>query len=277
MTVCFAAKAVAHIGLMKITTWNINGVIARLEAAVAYLKQESPDVVCLQEIKSVDEGFPVEAFQDLGYNVATHGQKGFNGVALLSKKAMEDVSRGLPGDDSDPQARWIEALVPHHRHMIRVASLYLPNGNPIGTEKFSYKLNWMARLKRHAVKLIAEETPLVLAGDFNVIPEPIDAKRPEAWTQDALFQPESRRAFRALLNLGLTDAIRACHPEPGIYTFWDYQAGAFHKDDGIRIDHVLLSASAAGMLASSGIDRFTRATEKPSDHVPVWVELDHGR
>jgi exodeoxyribonuclease-3 len=262
---------------MKITTWNINGVKARLETAVAYLKQESPDVVCLQEIKSVDEGFPSEVFQDLGYNVATHGQKGFNGVAILSKKPLEDVSRGLPGDDTDPQARWIEALVPHHRHMIRVVSLYLPNGNPIGTEKFSYKLSWMARLKRHAIKLIAEETPLVLAGDFNVIPEPVDAKRPEAWTQDALFQPESRRAFRALLNLGLTDAVRACHPEPGIYTFWDYQAGAFQKDDGIRIDHVLLSATAAGMLATSGIDRFTRATEKPSDHVPVWVELDQGR
>ena len=261
---------------MKITTWNINGVKARLETAVAYLRQESPDVICLQEIKSVDEGFPAEAFQDLGYNVATHGQKGFNGVAILSKVPLEDVKRGLPGDDTDPQSRWIEALVPFEQRMIRVACLYLPNGNPIGTEKFAYKLSWMARLKRHAAELLTDETPLVLLGDFNVIPESVDAKRPEAWTQDALFQPESRRAYRSLLNLGLTDATRSCHPGPGVYTFWDYQAGAFQKDDGIRIDHVLLSANAAGMLTSSGIDRFTRATDKPSDHVPVWVELGGG-
>ncbi len=258
---------------MKITTWNINGVKARLEAAVAYLKQESPDVICLQEIKSVDEGFPRAAFEDLGYNVETHGQKGFNGVAILSKARLEDVTRGLPGDDSDPQARWIEALVPCGARMIRVCCLYLPNGNPLGTEKFTYKLAWMARLKSHSEHLLADETPLVLAGDFNVIPEPADAKRPEAWTGDALFQPESRSAYRTLVNLGLTDAVRACHPGPGVYTFWDYQAGAFQKDDGIRIDHLLLSAEAADMLTASGIDKFTRATEKPSDHVPVWVEL----
>jgi exodeoxyribonuclease III len=258
---------------MKITTWNINGVKARLETAVAYLKQEAPDVVCLQEIKSVDEGFPREAFQDLGYNVETHGQKGFNGVALLSKVPLEDVTRGLPGDDGDPQSRWIEALVPFEKRMIRVACLYLPNGNPLGTEKFAYKLAWMQRLQHHTQALLADETPLVLAGDFNVIPEPVDAKRPDAWTQDALFQPESRRAYRSLLNLGLTDAVRACHPGPGIYTFWDYQAGAFQKDDGIRIDHMLLSGSAANLLKSSGVDKFTRATEKPSDHVPVWIEL----
>jgi exodeoxyribonuclease III len=261
---------------MKIATWNINGVKARLESAVSYLKQEAPDVVCLQEIKSVDEGFPRGVFQDLGYNVETHGQKGFNGVALLSKPPLEDVTRGLPGDDGDPQARWIEALVPFERQMLRVASLYLPNGNPIGTEKFAYKLAWMARMKRHAARLLADETPLVLAGDFNVIPEPYDAKRPEAWVQDALFQPESRRAFRALLHLGLTDAIRACHPEPGLYTFWDYQAGAFQRNDGIRIDHLLLSGNAAALLKSSGIDKFTRAAEKPSDHVPVWIELSRG-
>ncbi|MEQ1651786.1 MAG: exodeoxyribonuclease III [Hyphomicrobium sp.] len=258
---------------MKITTWNINGVKARLETAVAYLKQEAPDVVCLQEIKSVDEGFPREAFQDLGYNVETHGQKGFNGVALLSKVPLEDVTRGLPGDDSDPQSRWIEALVPFEKQMIRIVSIYLPNGNPLGTEKFSYKLAWMQRLQQHTQALLADETPLVLAGDFNVIPEPVDAKRPDAWVNDALFQPESRRAFRALKNLGLTDAVRACHPEPGIYTFWDYQAGAFQKDDGIRIDHLLLSANAATLLKSSGVDKFTRAAEKPSDHVPVWIEL----
>jgi exodeoxyribonuclease-3 len=262
---------------MKITTWNINGVKARLETALAYLKQEAPDVVCLQEIKSVDEGFPREAFQDLGYNVETHGQKGFNGVAILSRLPLEDVTRGLPGDDGDPQARWIEALVPFERQMLRVVSLYLPNGNPLGTDKFAYKLAWMARLRRHAVQLLADETPLVLAGDYNVIPDPQDAKRPEAWVNDALFQPESRRAFRSILNLGLTDAIRACHPEPGLYTFWDYQAGAFQKNDGIRIDHLLLSGNAAALLKSSGIDKFTRAAEKPSDHVPVWIELSSDR
>jgi exodeoxyribonuclease III len=264
-------------GAMKITTWNINGVKARLDTAVAYLKQESPDVICLQEIKSVDEGFPAEAFQDLGYNVYTHGQKGFNGVALLSKMPLEDVKRGLPGDDTDPQSRWIEALAPFEDRMIRIVSLYLPNGNPIGTEKFSYKLAWMARLKRHAEALLADETPLVLAGDFNVIPDPIDAKRPEAWTQDALFQPESRSAYRSLVNLGLTDAIRTCHPGAGVYTFWDYQAGAFPKDDGIRIDHLLLSGSVTDLVTSSGIDRYTRAAEKPSDHVPVWIELSGTR
>ena len=259
---------------MKITTWNINGVKARLETAVAYLKHASPDVVCLQEIKSVDEGFPRGAFEDLGYNVATHGQKGFNGVAILSKTPLDDVTRGLPGDDSDPQSRWIEALVPAGKSAVRVVSLYLPNGNPIGTEKFSYKLAWMKRLEARAKELLADETPLVLAGDYNVIPEPADAKRPDAWTGDALFQPESRRASRALVNLGLTDATRAAHPGPGVYTFWDYQAGAFQKDDGIRIDHLLLSPQAADLMQASGVDREPRATEKPSDHVPVWVELD---
>ncbi len=260
---------------MKITTWNINGVKARLESALQYLKQESPDVICFQEIKSVDEGFPREAFEELGYNVETHGQKGFNGVAILSKSPLEDVARGLPGDETDPQSRWIEALVASPKgQMIRVASIYLPNGNPIGTEKFTYKLAWMERLKKHARQRLEEETPLVLAGDFNVIPEPQDAKRPEAWVNDALFQPESRRALRALLGLGFTDAIRSGHPEPGVYTFWDYQAGAFNKNDGIRIDHILLSSSAADMLAASGVDKFTRGWEKPSDHAPVWVELE---
>ncbi len=258
---------------MIITTWNINGVKARLESTLAYLRQHAPDVVCLQEIKTVDDGFPTAAFEDLGYNVATHGQKGFNGVAILSKHPLEDVTRGLPGDDQDLQSRWIEALVPLGTRMLRVACLYLPNGNPIGTEKFAYKLAWMKRITAHASRLLEDETPLVLAGDFNVIPEPVDAKRPEAWVNDALFQPESRAAWRTLLNLGFTDATRACHPGPGVYTFWDYQAGAFQKDDGIRIDHILLSSQAADLMTSSGIDRATRAAEKPSDHVPVWVKF----
>ena len=259
---------------MKITTWNINGVKARIEGAVQYLKEASPDVICFQEIKSIDEGFPRGAFEDLGYNVETHGQKGFNGVAILSKFKLEDITRGLPGDDSDEQARWIEATLAGEGGTARIASLYLPNGNPIGTEKFSYKLAWMRRLESHVRKLMKDEAALVLAGDYNVIPEPEDAKRPDAWTSDALFQPESRAAYRSLLNLGLTDAVRACHPEPGIYTFWDYQAGAFNKNDGIRIDHLLLSPQAADRLRSAGVDKHTRAHEKPSDHAPAWIDLD---
>ncbi len=259
---------------MKIATWNINGVKARLDGALTYLREKSPDVVCLQEIKCVDEGFPCGAFEDLGYSIATHGQKGFNGVAILSKARPEDVIRGLPGAGDDQQSRYIEATVATPRGAVRVASIYLPNGNPIGTDKFAYKLAWMARLDRHARKLLMGEEPLVLAGDFNVIPDPDDAKRPAAWTGDALFQPESRAGFRKLLGLGLTDAVRACHPEPGLYTFWDYQAGAWQKDDGIRIDHLLLSPEAADRLVAAGIDRFTRGWEKPSDHAPAWVELD---
>jgi exodeoxyribonuclease III len=258
---------------MKIVTWNINGVKARLETAVTWLRQESPDVVCFQEIKSVDEGFPRAAFEDLGYSVETHGQKGFNGVALLSKTPLEDVRRGLPGDDTDLHARYIEATVAAGARAVRIGCLYLPNGNPITEPKFAYKLAWMARLEAHARVLLAQEMPLVLAGDYNVIPMPADAKRPQAWVNDALFQPESRAAYRRLLNMGLTDALRACHPEPGIYSFWDYQAGAFQKDDGIRIDHLLLSPQAADLLVASGVHKEPRAMEKPSDHVPVWIEL----
>lgn len=258
---------------MKITTWNINGIRARIEGAVAYVREAKPDILCLQEIKTVDEGFPTEAFTDLGYTVATHGQKGFNGVALLSLHGLEDVVRGLPGDETDAQSRYIEATITSGTQSVRVASIYLPNGNPTGTEKFAYKLAWMARLEAHARELLATEMEVVLAGDYNVIPEPADAKRPEAWTGDALFQPESRGAFRALSNLGYLDAVRACHPGPGHYTFWDYQAGAWQKDDGIRIDHLMLSPQAADRLSAAGIDRFTRSWEKPSDHVPAWVTL----
>ena len=258
---------------MKIATWNINGVKARLDTVVAWLDQSKPDVACFQEIKSVDEGFPKGTFEDLGYFVATHGQKGFNGVAILSKRPIDEVRRGLPGDDTDEQARYIEADITGEHAMITVASLYLPNGNPIGTDKFAFKLAWMQRLEAHARQRLALEMPLVLAGDYNVIPEPKDAKNPDAWTGDALFQPESRTAWRTLAALGLTDATRACQPLDDVYTFWDYQAGAFQKNHGIRIDHMLLSPQAADRLTASGIDRDTRGWEKPSDHVPVWVEL----
>ena len=263
-------------GHMKIVTWNINGVKARLEGVAAYLREASPDVLCMQEIKNVDEGFPVSLFEDAGYQIETHGQKGFNGVAIASKFPLEDVARRLPGNDDDEQSRYIEATISRPSGAIRIASLYLPNGNPLGTEKFSYKLGWMDRLRAHAQALLEDEMPVVLAGDFNVIPEPADAKRPAAWTGDALFQPESRAAYRRLINLGYIDAVRACEPGPGVFTFWDYQAGSWNKDDGIRIDHLLLSPQAADRLSSAGVDRFTRGWDKPSDHAPAWIEVDMG-
>ncbi|MEZ5851403.1 MAG: exodeoxyribonuclease III [Hyphomicrobiaceae bacterium] len=259
---------------MKVATWNINGVKARIGNLIAWLQQAAPDVVCLQEIKSQTEAFPAAEIEALGYNVAVHGQKGFNGVALLSRTPIEDVRRGLPGEPDEAQSRYIEGVITTERGVLRVGGLYLPNGNPIGTDKFSYKLAWMERLEAHARTLLAYEEPFVLAGDYNVIPEPADARNPQAWVNDALFQPETRRNWRRLEALGLTDAIRACYPQPGIYTFWDYQAGAWQKDHGIRIDHLLLSPQAADRLRSAGIDKATRAWEKPSDHVPVWVDLD---
>jgi exodeoxyribonuclease III len=260
---------------MKIATWNINGVKARLEGGITWLKETSPDVACFQEIKSVTEAFPAEAFEELGYNVAVHGQKGFNGVAIVSKRPLDEVAvRGLPGDDADNHARYIEVVVPSAGGgIVRVGNLYLPNGNPVGTDKFAYKLAWMRRLQERARELLRLEEPFVLLGDYNVIPEPVDAKNPQAWIEDALFQPETRAAYRSLLNLGLVDAVRACHPDARVYTFWDYQAGAWQKDHGIRIDHILLSPQAADRLAAAGIDKFTRGWEKPSDHVPVWIEL----
>lgn len=258
---------------MKIATFNINGIKARAEALPAWLDAAAPDVVLLQEIKSQDADFPREVFEARGYFVETHGQKGFNGVAILSKLPLEDVCRGLPGDESDEQARWIEATVTG-RATVRVCGLYLPNGNPAPGPKFDYKLAWMARLRARAAALLADELPVVMAGDYNVIPEPEDAARPEAWVTDALFLPESRAAFRRTLYLGFTDAIRAQDPRPGQYTFWDYQAGAWQRNNGIRIDHLLLSPQAADLMRGAGIDKAARGGEKPSDHVPVWVELD---
>ncbi|MEP0320650.1 exodeoxyribonuclease III [Bauldia litoralis] len=259
---------------MRIATWNINGVRARIDGAVAWVRDAAPDVLCFQEIKSADEAFPREAFEDLGYNVETHGQKGFNGVAILSKLPIDEISRGLPGDDEDVQARFIEAVFSVKGGAIRVASLYLPNGNPIGSEKLAYKYAWMDRLEAYAKAHLAAEETFVMAGDYNVIPEPEDARHPENWRDDALFQPETRQRFRRLLNLGLTDAFRACTTEPGHYSFWDYQAGAWQRNNGIRIDHHLLSPPAADRLVSAMIDKRTRGWEKPSDHVPVVIELD---
>ncbi len=259
---------------MKIATWNINGVKARINVLETWLQEAQPDIACLQEIKSLNEGFPSQQLEDLGYNVAVHGQKGFNGVAILSKQPFDDVMRGLPGDDADEQARYLEAVISTNGGALRVASIYLPNGNPIETPKFPYKLAWMERLHGHARTLLAHEECLVLAGDYNVIAQPEDCKNPKGWENDALYQPESRAAFRALSNLGLTDAVRTCHPGEGVYTFWDYQAGAWPKNNGIRIDHLMLSPQAADKLQGCEIDKHTRSWERPSDHVPVWVELD---
>ena len=258
---------------MKIATWNINGVKARIDNLVRWLKETKPDVVCLQEIKTVDEGFPRDAIEGLGYNIAVHGQKGFHGVAVLSLHPFDDVKPRLPGDPADEMSRYLEVSLSYAGGALRVASIYLPNGNPIDSEKFPYKLAWFERLRKHAAALLRHEETLVLAGDFNVIAQPDDAFNPAAWTGDALYQPESRAAWRRLLNLGFTDSIAATHPGGGHYTFWDYQAGAWAKDHGIRIDHLLLSPQAADRLRAAGIDRATRGWDKPSDHVPVWVEL----
>ena len=259
---------------MRIATFNINGIKARVQALPEWLDSAKPDVAILQEIKSVDENFPRDLFEDRGYNVETHGQKGFNGVAILSKHPLEDVTRGLPGDESDEQARYIEATVTGDHMALRLCGLYLPNGNPCPGPKYDYKLAWMARLQARAEALLAAETPFLMAGDYNIIPQDEDARRPEAWVEDALARPESRAAFRQICNLGLTDAFRARVQGPEHYSFWDYQAGAWNRDDGIRIDHVLLCPQTADQLRDVGIDKDIRGYEKPSDHVPVWVELD---
>ena len=258
---------------MKIATWNVNSVKARLDTVTTWLTQAAPDIACFQEIKTTDENFPIQAFESLGYNCAIHGQKSYNGVAILSKRPPEDVVKGLPESEGDDHARYIEAVVPTDNGMVRVASIYAPNGNPPHSERFAYKLAWMERLNRHIQRLLALEEPLLLTGDFNVIPTPEDCDNPKSWEGDALFQPETRASFRRICNLGLTDAFRACHAEPRKYTFWDYQAGSWQKDHGIRIDHILLSPQAADRLASCAIERHVRAWEKPSDHVPVVCEL----
>ncbi|WP_299965549.1 exodeoxyribonuclease III [uncultured Roseobacter sp.] len=259
---------------MKIATFNINGIKARIAALPEWLDEAKPDVVLLQEIKSVDDAFPRALFEDRGYNVETHGQKSFNGVAILSRLPLEDVTRGLPGDDGDEQARWIEATVMGERTAVRVCGLYLPNGNPAPGPKYDYKLAWMQRLQTRAKELLAEETPFLMAGDYNIIPQAEDAAAPDSWREDALFRLESRTAFRALLNLGLTDAFRARVQGPGHYSFWDYQAGAWNRNQGIRIDHILLCPQTADALRDCVIDKEVRGRDKPSDHVPVWVDLD---
>ena len=257
---------------MRIATWNIAGVKARIELLLKWLSEEKPDIVVLQEIKTVDEAFPRLEIEALGYNIETHGQKSWNGVAILSLLPFDEVSRGLPGDDSDEQARLIEGVFSVETGAIRVCGIYLPNGNPVDSEKFPYKLSWMRRLETYVEGRLALEEPFILLGDFNIIPGPIDAHNPEGWWGDALYRPESQERWRALTNLGLTDALRATTSEPS-YTFWDFQAGAWRRNAGIRIDHLLLSPQAADRLEAVTVHKDVRGWDKPSDHVPVEGEF----
>ncbi|MEI6417808.1 MAG: exodeoxyribonuclease III [Sphingomonadales bacterium] len=252
---------------MKIASFNINGTNARLPRLLEWLEREQPDIACLQEIKTLE--FPVATLNQAGWQALAHGQKGFNGVAILSRHTITETRRGLPGDDADEQARYLEADVAG----VRVASLYLPNGNPQPGPKFDYKLQWMQRLQAHAAALHGLGQPVVLAGDYNVIPHDDDIWDASAMRDDALRQPQSIAAYRSLLHAGWLDAVRSLHPNGGVWSFWDYQAGAWPRDHGFRIDHLLLNPLAADLLQDAGVDKWVRGEEKASDHAPAWVVL----
>jgi exodeoxyribonuclease III len=255
---------------VRIASWNVNSIKARLDAALAWLDEGQPDVLALQELKCVEDVFPRLEFEAKGYKAVITGQKTYNGSAILSRLPIEDPLVGLPGDDSDEQARYVEATI----NGVRIASIYLPNGNPVGTEKFPYKIGWMKRLYARAAELAATGEPVALLGDYNVIPTDEDCYDPRAWDGDALTRPESRAEFRSILNLGYYDAFRAAKPNaPAAYTFWDYQAGAWQKDNGIRIDHVLLTGAALDRMTDIDIDRRPRGRPKASDHTPIWCDL----
>ncbi len=259
---------------MKIATWNINSIKARMHALTDWLNKTDPDIVCLQEIKTENEGFPYMEVEALGYNVLVHGQKSYNGVAILSKLPFEDTLTGLPGDETDQQARYAEAVVMGQRGPVRVASIYLPNGNPAPGPKYDYKLAWMKRLRTHAESLLPHEEAVVLTGDYNVIPYDQDTHDPIGWRGDAAFRPETHAQWQALLNTGYTEAFEQMDGRAGQYTFWDYQRGAWQNDHGIRIDHLLLSPQAADRITDFAIDKFVREGDKPSDHVPVIGTFD---
>ncbi|ALE03668.1 exodeoxyribonuclease III [Bartonella ancashensis] len=258
---------------MKIATWNIAGIKARYETLCEWLEKNKPDIVCLQETKTVDEQFPRNEIDELGYHIETCGQKSFNGVALLSKKKPDEVIYRLPGSSEDMQARYIEAVYSTDKGAMRVASIYLPNGNPINSEKYLYKMEWMERLYAHAQSLLAHEEPLILAGDFNVILTSLDAKNLQEWNDDALFLLQTRQAFRRILHLGFYDAIRNV-TDNSSFSFWDFQAGAWPKNNGIRIDYLLLSPEAIDQLSYACSQKEIRGCQKPSDHVPIWIELN---
>jgi exodeoxyribonuclease-3 len=258
---------------MRIATFNVNGINSRLPALLAWLERTRPDAVCLQELKAPQDKFPEAAINAAGYQAVWHGQKSWNGVAILARgTAPVEVGRGLPGDADDEQSRYIEAMV----NGVLVAGLYLPNGNPAPGPKFDYKLKWFERLIAHAAMLIDSGEAVVLAGDFNVMPTERDVYKPERWVDDALFRPEVRAAFQRLLAQGWCDALRTLHPDETIYTFWDYFRNAYGRDAGLRIDHLLLSPALAPALKAAEVDRDVRGGERPSDHAPVWVELDLG-
>jgi exodeoxyribonuclease-3 len=255
---------------MKLATYNVNGINGRLQVLLRWLAQSEPDVVCLQELKTSDEKFPAAAIEKAGFSAIWHGQKSWNGVAILARgRQLEETRRGLPGDPDDTHSRYIETSVDG----LRIGCLYLPNGNPAPGPKFDYKLSWFKRLGKYAKTLVSLGEPVVLAGDFNVIPTELDAYKPERWVDDALFFPESRAAYQKLLGQGWTDAIRRLYPDEPVFTFWDYWRNAFARNAGIRIDHFLLNDSAAQMLKSGGVDRKVRGWEKTSDHAPTWIEL----
>lgn len=256
---------------MRIATYNVNGVNGRLPVLLRWLEETQPDVACLQELKAPEEKFPLQAISDAGYNAIWHGQKSWNGVAILARgMEIEERTRVLPGDLEDLHSRYIEAVV----NGIIVGCLYLPNGNPVDTPKFDYKLKWFERLTNHAKKLLKEDLPVILTGDYNVMPTELDVYKPERWTNDALFRPETREAFHKLVSQGWTDAIRKLYPHEKIYTFWDYFRDAYGRDAGLRIDHFLLSPNIADRLKAAGVDRHVRGWEKSSDHGPVWIELN---
>lgn len=254
---------------MKIVTWNVNSLKARRDHLIRWLDAFDPDVVLLQELKGVADIFPMTEINAAGYEAAVVGQKTYNGVAILSKTPIEVTATRLPGEEEDEQARYIEGIV----QGVRLGCIYLPNGNPTPGDKYDYKLRWMHRLYAHARDLLKTEEAFVLGGDYNVIPEPQDVYDPKKWARDALFLPQSRNALRRITNLGLTDAFRACNTQGGLYSWWDYRAGSWDRDEGCRIDHLLLSPQAADKLTASGIDKTPRGWDKPSDHTPVWCEL----